>query len=322
MGVKEQEVSNGRAADSAAGVFRDLDELSHAISGAELEIMQLDPGDLKVHVLNFDIGELSVDGGSVNRKLRVRGVLDAARYSVGLSRPGGRARFNGLSVDQSTALFYTPGMELDGHIQEGYGWASLIIPPTWIESISLAATDSNLLNLKSGSNSMRPDHGKLLDLWAATDAIIASRCPSELSEEGAIALSLDVRNALGAVLSDFDTPTRKAVPYTLSLYRIVQRAERYMRERTSEDLCVNDICTELGVSRRYLEYAFVDVFGSSPSRYFRVLRLHQVRRRLRNPGSGTTVTHEALSHGFNHLGLFSTQYRALFGESPSSTLSR
>jgi AraC family ethanolamine operon transcriptional activator len=124
------------------------------------------------------------------------------------------------------------------------------------------------------------------------------------------------------VLSDFDAPDRKAISGTLSQYRTAQRAERYLRERGPDNVSVDDICAELGVSRRYLEYAFRGAFGTSPARYFRLLRLHQVRRSLSRPRAGTTVTAEATDHGFTHLGWVSTQYRALFGESPSATLNR
>ena len=319
-GVKEQTVSSGSADIFAPGLFRDLDELNHGISGADLEIIQLDPGDLEVHLVNFDVGEMSIDRGSVNRNLRVKGSLDADRYAVGLFHPGARAKLNGNSVHTSNLLFYNPDLELDGHLQEGYSWTSLIIPATWIESMSQAAKKLSFLTSNAGCKNLLPDPDNFQDLWSATDAILASLLQPELSEQGALILSLDVRNALGAVLGDFDTPTRKTVSRTMSHYRAAQRAERYMRERVSENLSIDEICAELGFSRRYLEYAFVDAFGTSPSRYFRVLRLHQVRRGLRNPVSGTSVTSEALRHGFNHLGLFSTQYRALFGESPSSTL--
>ena len=308
-------------AECARGLFRDVDVLNHAISGSDLEIIQLEPGDLEAHALNFDVGRLSVDCGSTNRKLRVRGSLDAGRYSVGVFQPGARAMLNGASVDPSALLCYTPGAEMDGHLQEGYGWTSLVIPADWVESISLAARDPGVLTSIAGCKHMRPGPARLQDLSVAIDALIVSRFQREPSEDGADPLSLDVRNALGAVLSDFDTPNSELDCRSLSHYRMARRAESRMRERVSENLCIDDICTELRVSRRYLEYAFVDAFGTSPSRYFRVLRLHQVRRRLRKPGAATTVTSEALNHGFNHLSLFSTQYRALFGESPSSTLS-
>lgn len=318
--MTESTHSGGNADGPAQGLFHDLDELNHAVSGADLEVIQLEPGVIAVHAMSIDVGELSVDRGRVNQSLRIRGPLDAERYAVGLFHPGARAKLNGIPVDPSTLLFYTPGLELDGHLQASYGWTSLIIPAAWIESIAIAARDASFTSPHAGSNRLLPDQKKLQDLWAATDAITASRFQAEPCEQGGIQLALDVRNALGAVLSDFDTPSCKALSRTMSHYRTAQRAERYMRESVSEDCCIDDICAQLRVSRRYLEYAFADAFGTSPARYFRILRLHQVRRRLRNPEAATTVTAEALSHGFNHLGLFSTQYRALFGESPSSTL--
>ena len=60
--------------------------------------------------------------------------------------------------------------------------------------------------------------------------------------------------------------------------------------------------------------------GTSPSRYLRLLRMHEVRRHLKAPGQQTTVTRDAFGMGFNHLSLFSVQYKKIFGESPSTTL--
>jgi AraC family ethanolamine operon transcriptional activator len=108
----------------------------------------------------------------------------------------------------------------------------------------------------------------------------------------------------------------------LAHFSIAHRAERYMRERITEPVCVDDLCVAMHASRRYLEYAFADAFGTSPSRYLRLLRLHEVRRRLKALGAGTTVTDEALRLGFNHLSLFAIQYKKAFGESPSATLAR
>ena len=205
--MQEQQRSIG--ADSARGFFSDLDELNHAVSGADLEVIQLQPGDLQVHALSFDVGEMSVDRGNANCRLRVRGRLDTKRYAVGVFHPGARAMFNGNSVDSSTFLFYKPGMDLDGHLREGYGWTSLIIPADWVESISLATRDFSVLTSRAGCRNLRPDPGSLQDLRAAIDAIIVSRFELEQNEGLAIALSLDVRDALGSVLSGSDTPHSK-----------------------------------------------------------------------------------------------------------------
>jgi AraC family ethanolamine operon transcriptional activator len=65
---------------------------------------------------------------------------------------------------------------------------------------------------------------------------------------------------------------------------------------------------------------FTDALGTSPSRYLRLLRLHEVRRCLKRPGAGATVTGGAFRFSFNDLSLFSIQYKKTFGESPSATL--
>ena len=100
--MQQQAVITG--ADSDTGAFRDLDGMHHAVSGASIEIIQLDPGDPEERALRVEVGESSVDRGSINRNLRVEGGLDARRYAVGLFRPGAKAAFNGVSVDPSTSI--------------------------------------------------------------------------------------------------------------------------------------------------------------------------------------------------------------------------
>jgi AraC family ethanolamine operon transcriptional activator len=307
---------------AAPGHFRDLDDLNHAISGSDLELIQLESGELDVQALSFDFDGLSVDRGKINRDMRIRGGLDAKRYSLAIFHPGARGRLNGFVVDPSSLLFSSPGLELDGHLRESYGWTSLVIPAAWIDATSMAARDTGFLASITGFRGLYPDAQKLQDLFRASELLVASRLQPGQGMEREEQLCLCLRDALGAVLSDFDAPDSKAISGTLSQYRTAQRAERYLRERGPDNVSVDDICAELRVSRRYLEYAFRGAFGTSPARYSRLLRLHQVRRSLSRPRAGTTVTTEATDHGFTHLGWFSTQYRALFGESPSSTLNR
>jgi AraC family ethanolamine operon transcriptional activator len=307
---------------AAPGHFRDLDDLNHAISGSDLELTQLEAGELDVQALSFDFDGLSVDRGKINRNIRIRGGLDAKRYSLAVFHPGARGRLNGFDVDPSSLLFSSPGLELDGHLRESYGWTSLVIPAAWIEATSMAARDTGFLVSLTGFRGLYPDAHKLQDLFRASELLVASRFQPGQSMEREEQLCLCLRDALGAVLSDLDAPDSKAMSGTLSQYRTAQRAERYLRERGLDNLAVDEICAELRVSRRHLEYAFRGAFGTSPARYSRLLRLHQVRRSLSHPRAGTTVTTAATDHGFTHLGWFSTQYRALFGESPSSTLKR
>ena len=83
---------------------------------------------------------------------------------------------------------------------------------------------------------------------------------------------------------------------------------------------VSDLHLQLGVSRRTLELAFADVLGISPAQYVLAYRLNFTRSMLLTKGE--RVTKSAELAGFRDGSRFAYQYRRLFGELPSQTLSR
>ena len=85
-----------------------------------------------------------------------------------------------------------------------------------------------------------------------------------------------------------------------------------------EPLYSEDLRQALGVPMRALHNAFVAVHGLSIHRYLRLHRARAALRAGREFNSHATIA--ALSRGFWHLGRFSQEYRALFGELPSGTI--
>ena len=86
---------------------------------------------------------------------------------------------------------------------------------------------------------------------------------------------------------------------------------------------ISQICLELRVSQRALNYAFRSQVGEPPVRYLRMRRMNQVRRQLRGAEPDEmTISSVATDFGFYDAGRFSVEYRKLFGESPSATLRR
>lgn len=104
--------------------------------------------------------------------------------------------------------------------------------------------------------------------------------------------------------------------------RTAMRARDYMLAHIDEPLTIARVCTELEVPRRTLQQSFEDVFGLSPVRVLRALRLNGVRRALRElpEDAAATIADVAAEWGFWHLSHFSAAYKALFGELPSQTL--
>ncbi len=103
---------------------------------------------------------------------------------------------------------------------------------------------------------------------------------------------------------------------------VVARARAHIAAFPREPLTVRDLCRATGASERTLSRAFVEHFGLSPKAYLRARRLHGVRGELRRGSPGTKVVDVANDWGFWHLGQFASDYRRLFGELPSQTLSR
>jgi AraC-like DNA-binding protein len=86
---------------------------------------------------------------------------------------------------------------------------------------------------------------------------------------------------------------------------------------------VSEICAALGVSDRLLRACCKEQLRIGPRQYFRLRRMQQVHRALRNENSDTArVSEIAGRHGIRDLGRFASDYRALYGELPSATLRR
>jgi AraC family ethanolamine operon transcriptional activator len=103
---------------------------------------------------------------------------------------------------------------------------------------------------------------------------------------------------------------------------LVHRVDRYLIAAGTRPVHIAELCETLGVSRRTLHRAFVDVRGNPPITCLRRKRLDDVRGALLTADPGAKVSDIARAHGFFELGRFAASYRRTFGEKPSKTLQR
>jgi transcriptional regulator GlxA family with amidase domain len=92
----------------------------------------------------------------------------------------------------------------------------------------------------------------------------------------------------------------------------------YIHDNLVEPIRVDDIATHAGLNLRSLQLGFRRAFGLSPKQYLRDVRLDMARYRLSRRQDRESVSDVAWSCGFSHLGRFSRDYRARFGECPST----
>ncbi|MNJ44097.1 transcriptional regulator EutR [compost metagenome] len=102
---------------------------------------------------------------------------------------------------------------------------------------------------------------------------------------------------------------------------IVEKSREYILSRRNQPPTVAEVCQELHISRRTLHYAFQKVLDINPVTFLRYIRLHGIRQELLSMLPGQHFINEVAARwGFWHLGMFSTYYKQLFGETPSDTI--
>jgi AraC-like DNA-binding protein len=100
------------------------------------------------------------------------------------------------------------------------------------------------------------------------------------------------------------------------------RALNWLRSHLSDPVDLELLASIAGVRPRTLESHFKTFLGTTPLGWLRQIRFAHARRALERGRADATVTGVALASGFGQLGRFATEYRAIFGETPSTTLRR
>ncbi len=87
------------------------------------------------------------------------------------------------------------------------------------------------------------------------------------------------------------------------------------------NVSVSSLANEYDVSEQTLQNSFKSLFGYTPNKFLRLLKLNLVHQELCtcNPKQ-TTVSKIAFKWGFVQMGQFGIYYKELFGENPSQTL--
>ncbi len=103
---------------------------------------------------------------------------------------------------------------------------------------------------------------------------------------------------------------------------VVRRAEEFMEANVDRPISMSDVAAACGCSRTKLFLAFQQEREWTPLQFLVRRRMEWARRALLTPTQRITVTAVALDCGYANVSRFAQEYRKLFGETPSMTLSR
>lgn len=98
--------------------------------------------------------------------------------------------------------------------------------------------------------------------------------------------------------------------------KLITKAIRYVEENLNRsDLSVEELSSELGMSRVHLYKKMLSITGKTPIEFIRILRLKRAAQLLRE--SQLSIAEVTYQTGFNNLNLFRKYFKAEFGMLPS-----
>ena len=306
----------------------DSDEMSEFIRGWDHEYVQLKRGKYSWEINILQIGELQIFELVVGAKTLAKGLVPTGTCVVAVfpdSLPGA-ARFLGREVTTDAIVTANYCQQYEFISGEQYKVILMAAPIDRVmslaEKMQCPLKEAQLLS----QGILIPNFRAYNELSRYLQEVLhlARTQPTRLTnptegwslgrliQEDALPLFIDVLTAKPLTfLPEKDSKRR----------RLVKHTEAFMRENIKYPISLTDLCQNIDRSQRSLYYAFQEAYSLSPMQYLKILRLNGIRRILKSADPReTTVTEIAIEWGFWHTGQFSVDYKKMFGETPSATL--
>ena len=270
---------------------------------------QLEPGTLHTGRAIVDLGPLRVSYRSFNLGLKGEGALLPGKSLVGIIGDSlTRARWSGAEVTSDHVASTTQGLDIR---TEG---------PSSFYFLTFDADELQYRNVLEGlvQNPLRAQRLRAhLRVLFSTFKTRHGLTRARQSQVARLLLAL-------ASTDDAHDTNHHQKPRALSRrITAVRTCERYMREHINETVTLSHLTEVSGLRARSLINAFEALTGLSPIAYLKRRRLTGVHRALQKADStNTRIIDVATNWGFWHMGHFTSDYRAMFGETPSETLRR
>jgi len=303
----------------------DAVELSQQTDEWNFEFSQLTRGVLKVEGSLLALDGVSLAHMRLNQTVLQRGYGPPSMVAVFMPREGSAPVFaRGQSVERGQCATIA-GAELEAVTHVGYEETDLAINLDACR-VQLDALNGGSLGVNFGTTIAAPGPEWIADMTARVQWLLSAAREHGvdfMSPQRRLSLSdhlLAVMVRFNPAPADVDSNTRRA---TATRRVAIRLAREYIHAHLYEPLPLSELCRRSGLKVRTLETGFREVTGLTPVAYVRSLRLNAVRRTLHDASARhQSISEIALDSGFWHLSQFATDYRKLFGETPTSTRSR
>lgn len=307
----------------------DQELLKESIKESSLCHLQIGRGDFRGTLIRSDLGPACIDYGHYNLRILAKGELPDNRYTFGLLfRSPDDTKVYKKILPVWDMIILPPGNELEVFLSEDAHWTCVSFDKDYFESYCRKIAGCCDVTLPKQPCTHPLQGHDINDLSYMLKIILFNKNDLHVGDENF--------NNFDQLLEDLTLVFAKNLlalqgeNITLSLkhnrLQLVNQVVELLiknNDTFSNFIKMSDICKLFNVSVRTLEYAFKEIYGISPSKFLKSIRLNKARNALLNPTQDKkTVTEIAMYYGFMHLSQFASDYRSCFCELPSYTLMR
>ena len=316
---------NGQPAVIKRVLTTDVDDQAQSLDGWHQRYRQLGSGRFSGELLSLKLPDIDVFFERTNRSLHEFGVPPTGRVALGLALGiDGEGWLAGhkftrdslLAIDAgSEYTFFTPNESLLGVVVLDCDNLMDAAAALQIEDIVEAKLASGTAQLDtSAARALRDSLSAVHDLTSSGAPVLQEASFQQL-------LSRSLQQDWLLALRASNPIDLRILCSTRQRRQIAMTSFEFICRHLAELPTVADICREVRVHERVLQYCTQEVFGVTPTALLRNMRLHEVRRELRMDirCPRETIGDVAARWGFWHPSRFASEYRQLFGERPSET---
>lgn len=302
------------------------DPCEHAASlrGWSQDYLQLSTGFFAGEIVETSIGPVQIFRESIHQRVDEEAIPRCNSYTVGVPVwVEDDGYWQGRLLECDSLITLRPNEELHFRTPKDSSIVVAVIDSASFEAFAEDAAGVDVKSLIARSNTEILPANMAMQVRIVLNEVLTSMISAPETFEHEASVRAVVETVMSASLNGLvaRSSLKESPRNAHSVQRaIVERARNYILENRENPLTVTELSSYLRMSRRGLHHAFINVLGINIVTFLRYVRLHGVRKELLRASASDSVSRIAGKWGFWHMSMFSSYYKALFGESPSSTL--
>ncbi|MGK7881774.1 MAG: helix-turn-helix domain-containing protein [Crocosphaera sp.] len=306
-------------------IFQDFETFAASVRDVNSTMMFQNPKDGISSIGQLQLSGIHLQLGRVGSGNIVEGVSRADGYLFYLPMTKKIEYLaNGNEIDVNSMAIFEPECDFYMATTVEHDWSSAFIPTDLLPPPDKVSEP--LFNREKSRFRVSQPNQTLLNRFRAFMANIdfaSTQCSDFRSTPAARLASEELKQILFSLLYPVATvkPNLEGRP-KITREKIITRCRNFIEEYKSQPVTVKELAAVCQVSERTLRTTFKEYFGIGPARYLKLRQLYQVHRALRVTGDKKVLISDVMAeYGVWEFGRFAGEYRRLFGEMPSQTLS-